>query len=220
MMEVTANKAAKEAIADTSATETVKEASVNTSATETVKEASVNTSATETVKEACATKIATKTARELFTDYMVAHKCRKTPERYAILDEIYAEQGHLNVEIIRENLRKKKYRVSVATVYNTVQLLVDAGLVLKHNFNGEEAQYERVYGYELHEHLICRQCGKVEELVEPKISKVVKNACRVKGFREESRLFYVYGMCARCQKKKNRINILKQIKKIKTHGKS
>ncbi|GHV67988.1 transcriptional repressor [Bacteroidia bacterium] len=185
---------------------------------------SVDTSTTKTAREASADisvdTSTTKTARELFTDYMVAHKCRKTPERYAILEEIYAEQKHLTVKTIHDNLREKKYRVSVAALYNTMQLLMDAGLVLKHNFNGEEAQYERVYGYELHEHLICRQCGKVEELVEPKISKVVKNACRVKGFREESRLFYVYGMCARCQKKKNRINILKQIKKIKTHGKS
>ena len=75
---------------------------------------------------------------ELFTDYLIRHKHRKTPERYAILEKIYSIDGHFNAEALYE-LMQNDYRVSLATVYNTLDLLLDAALIVKHQFDGQPA---------------------------------------------------------------------------------
>lgn len=72
--------------------------------------------------------------RQKLSQYLEAKKLRKTPERYAILDKIYATSEHFDVDLLYEMMSESEYRVSRATVYNTIDLLVDAGLVRKHQF--------------------------------------------------------------------------------------
>lgn len=104
------------------------------------------------------------TVKQILTDYLQANKHRKTPERYAILDTIYSINGHFDIEALYHIMEDKgQFRVSRATLYNTIILLIDANLVIKHQF-GNSSQFERAYNNENHHHMICMQCGKVTEL--------------------------------------------------------
>ena len=91
-------------------------------------------------------------AREIFEVYLEQNGHRKTPERFAILHEIYTYFGHFDVETLFSHMQN--YRVSRATLYNTIELLLDCGLVRKHQFGQNQAQYEKCYFDKQHDHLI------------------------------------------------------------------
>ena len=93
------------------------------------------------------------------TQYLAGKGFRKTPERYAILDKIYTMNEHFDAESLFDLMAQTEYRVSRATIYNTIELLTDAGLIRKHQFGSNPAQYEKSYNSANHHHLICTQCG-------------------------------------------------------------
>ncbi len=135
----------------------------------------------------------------IFSRYLEQHGHRKTPERFAILGEVYANEGHFDIEHLYGRLRKRNFRVSRATVYNTMDLLLQCELVRRHQFGGAQAQFERAHAFRQHDHLICDRCGRVQEFCDPRIQNIRSTVGELMHFKVHHHTLHIHGLCQHCQ---------------------
>lgn len=132
----------------------------------------------------------------ILREHLDRNNLRKTPERFGILRAIYGREGHFDAEQLYLELKRRGSKVSRATVYNTLEILVDCDLVSKRYFGESITKYEKAHGYLQHDHLVCRRCQRILEFCDPRIEKIKQMVEEVYAFRIDAHDLNFYGECA------------------------
>nr|WP_294727366.1 Fur family transcriptional regulator [Prevotella sp.] len=135
--------------------------------------------------------------KKVLDEYLEACQHRKTPERYAILDAVYSIDKHFTLEELGEYLIHNGFRVSRATLYNTIHLFVELRLVVRHGL-AQGTKYEASLGRENHVHQVCTACGAVTDIDAPLVTMAISNT-QLHNFHCDEFALYIYGLCASCQ---------------------
>lgn len=136
--------------------------------------------------------------KQSFTEYLTEKKLRKTEERYAIFECICSFSGHFDMCSLQERLKETNFHVSTATLYNTLDVLEDGGLIVRHQLNAQSVQYELRALAETHLHLICMKCGAIREMKDSVLKKDVAKL-KISRFTPEFHALYIYGICSKCK---------------------
>jgi Fur family ferric uptake transcriptional regulator len=136
--------------------------------------------------------------KERFLGFLRARRQRVTAERVALFDEIFSQHGHIDAEELLGAMRGRGLKISRATVYRNLDLLVESGLARKQRLGRSRFLYEHVHGGQRHEHLVCTGCGRVVEFVSPGIAALQAEICRAHGFQPATYNLQINGLCNRC----------------------
>lgn len=135
-----------------------------------------------------------KRAEKIFIDYLRENGLKVTKERLMLLDELFKTEEHLDADSLLFRMRSQKRRVSRATVYRTLDLLVQCGLARKMRLGKENYVYERVVPGRSHHHMICTITGKIMEFWDAEVDDRLRQLCHEKGFRPTYISISIYGL--------------------------
>ncbi len=133
-------------------------------------------------------------------EYLAKHNLKQTKQRKLIVEFFLSMKNHVDAEELYELARKKGTNIGLATIYRTLNLLKDAGLVDQSSFVNGRAVYEILEPGTHHDHLVCTKCGKVIEFSNDKIEELQIEVARTHGFRLSSHRLDLYGTCASCSR--------------------
>ncbi len=136
----------------------------------------------------------------VFHAYLERRGLKLTPERRDLFEEIFKRHEHFEADEILFRLKKRGRKISRATIYRGLELLVAAGVVGRVRVGEEGYRYERLHAGQHHDHMICVSCGKIIEFYEPKIEKLQDEVCARAGFHAVSHSHQIRGLCRECRK--------------------
>ncbi|MBI1966630.1 MAG: transcriptional repressor [Gemmatimonadetes bacterium] len=140
-------------------------------------------------------------ARQLeeFRRYLSEHNLPATQQRLAVAEALFYAVDHLSAEDVAKQVAKKRRPVGTATVYRTLDLLVQSGLAREHDFGEGFKRYEPVAGGQAHEHCICSSCGRVMEFSNDRLERMIALLAEEVEFRPHHHRLEIYGLCRDCQ---------------------
>ncbi|MCB5250416.1 MAG: Fur family transcriptional regulator [Candidatus Cloacimonadales bacterium] len=139
--------------------------------------------------------------KQVFEDYLKTQNLLLTPQRLSILDAVLSIDSHFDAEILLEIVQKTNKNVSRATVYRTIPLLIDAGLLSSSDSMEEKESYECVLGNTKHFHLLCTVCNNILEEDESKdLLDLLNKACKKNKFKMNDYILTIKGVCRACKK--------------------
>ena len=130
--------------------------------------------------------------RKILDKHLELKGLRKTPERYAIVNEVYSFEHHFDADELYSQMIKKKYRVSRATIYNTLDLLVSLELVSRHVFKDNLAKYEKSFGFMQHDHIILDN-DEIIEFCDPRIQSIKNTVEKMFDVKIKNHSLYFFG---------------------------
>ena len=130
--------------------------------------------------------------KKILNKHLEIKGLRKTPERYAIIDEIYSFNKHFSADELYSKMINKKYRVSRATIYNTLDLLVSIELVTRHVFKENIALFEKSFGFRQHDHVILNN-DEIIEFCDPRIQSIKNTVEEMFNVKINSHSLYFFG---------------------------
>jgi Fur family ferric uptake transcriptional regulator len=137
--------------------------------------------------------------REIFRKYLERRGLKLTAERQALFEELFARHEHVEPDELLVRLRAKHKKISRATIYRTLDLLLDAGVVGRVRIGESGYRYERMRAGDHHDHLICNECGRVIEFREPQIERLQDDVYERYGFVPLSHSHQLRGICRQCR---------------------
>lgn len=139
--------------------------------------------------------------RDLLTDHIKKKGGRITPSRLVILEEIYRRHDHFDAEDLFLELERNGMGISRASVYRTMPILLEAGLIRELKTEGTRKRYEHVLGHSHHEHIICAECGRIIEYEDADLEERIRKVCESKNVELVSHQVLIVGICQDCKKK-------------------
>jgi len=136
-----------------------------------------------------------------FRNYLKERGLKFTPERQLILKGVFSLHKHFDIDQLWEKLHRKDRRLSRATIYRTLPLLVECNLIQETLRCQGRVQYEHIFGHEHHDHLVCLKCGKIIESREERIEKLQEEICKRYHFKAVEHRLGIRGYCQKCQNK-------------------
>jgi len=134
---------------------------------------------------------------EKFAEYLEFHGHRLTKPRRELVQHVFSYHDHFTADDLVADVRQKRIRVSRATIYRTLDLLLEAGMLRKIRFGDRDA-YEHDYGYPDHDHLYCTKCKKIIEFHNDELVELRERVAREQAFRGTSHRFVISGLCESC----------------------
>jgi Fur family transcriptional regulator, ferric uptake regulator len=151
-----------------------------------------------------------------FEGFLRGRKLKLTIERMAILNAVFGQDRHFDAEALHANLRAKGGDISRATVYRTLDLLVQCGLVRKDSLGSTHANYEAARDNEHHDHLICLNCGKVIEFFRPDLETLQDEICTENAFKPMHHSLQIFGLCSACKGRADEAQIRDRVAQLRT----
>ena len=136
--------------------------------------------------------------KEQFLQFLRLRGQRVTGERLALFEEVFSQHGHIDAEELLGAMQARGLKISRATVYRNLDLLVESGLARKQRLGSRGFLYEHVHPGQQHDHLVCTGCGRVVEFVSPGIAALQTEICRAHGFVPVRHTLQIAGLCNQC----------------------
>jgi len=136
-----------------------------------------------------------------FSNFLKRKGMKITSQRLLVAEKIFRIESHFTVDSLAEALKDRRGEISRATIYRIVSLMVESGQLTEHNFGQTVKHYEHTPNHEHHDHIVCMDCGKIEEFIDPQIEKVQVEIASRHGYNLAEHSLNLYGRCQELAKK-------------------